>query len=207
MDFAALAQQCAATVHPQTMAAVVRVESGFNPFAIGVVGGRLERQPVNQAEAVATAKALEAAGYNFSVGLSQVNRYNLARFGLDYETAFDACSNLRAGAAILKDCFDRAKATGADDQPALQAAFSCYYSGNFSTGFRADFPGQPSYVQKVLNSASAPGTRTALAIPVVGSTPRREAGKRSVASLSRPGPTGLDADAFSGGAETEMVFR
>ena len=35
---------------------VVRVESSGNPYAIGVVGGRLQRQPKNLAEAVATAK-------------------------------------------------------------------------------------------------------------------------------------------------------
>ncbi|EPT7341098.1 hypothetical protein ACVR8P_005750 [Pseudomonas aeruginosa] len=41
LDFMVLAQQCAPTVAPQTMAAVVQVESSFNPYAIGVVGGRL----------------------------------------------------------------------------------------------------------------------------------------------------------------------
>ena len=79
MDFIALAEQCAPSVHPQTMAAVARVESGFNPFAIGVVGGRLVRQPVNKAEAVATAKSLEQNRFKISMGLGQVNRYNLPK--------------------------------------------------------------------------------------------------------------------------------
>ena len=56
---------------------VVRVESSGNPYAIGVVGGRLQRQPKNLAEAVATAKMLEQKGFNFSLGLAQVNRYIL----------------------------------------------------------------------------------------------------------------------------------
>lgn len=168
LDFIALAQQCAPTVHPNTLAAVVRVESGFNPYAIGVVGGRLERQPTNKAEAVATAKALESMGYNFSLGIGQVNRYNLPKYGLDYSAAFEPCENLRVGSLILKDCFDRAKTRFADDQSALQASFSCYYSGNFSTGFRQDFAGQPSYVQKVLNSAATvSGSPAVKAIPVV----------------------------------------
>jgi type IV secretion system protein VirB1 len=38
-------------------------------------------------------------------------------------------------------------------QHALQGAFSCYYSGNYSRGFRPDFKGQPSYVEKVVNNA------------------------------------------------------
>ena len=102
MDFAALAQTCAPAVHPLTMAAIVHVESEFNPYAIGVVGGRLVRQPRNLAEAVATAQSLEKAGYNFSVGVAQVNRYQLAGHGLDYTRAFDACASLRAGAEILE---------------------------------------------------------------------------------------------------------
>lgn len=119
---------------------IVRVESSANPYAIGVVGGQLERQPKTLSEALATAKMLETQGYNFSVGLAQVNRANLSRFGLDsYEDAFDTCSNLSAGAQILADCYSSA---GGD----WGKAFSCYYSGNFTTGFR------DGYVQKVFAS-------------------------------------------------------
>lgn len=148
------------------MAAVARVESGFNPFAIGVVGGRLDRQPTSKDEAVRTAKMLEDAGYNFSVGVTQVNRYNLPKYQLDYDKAFDPCDNLRVGALILKDCFDRARLRVAGEQEALRAAFSCYYSGNFSTGFKPDTSGQPSYVQKVLASAGSKATLPAAEIQV-----------------------------------------
>lgn len=211
MDFVALAQQCAPAVHHQTMAAVARVESGFNPFAIGVVGGRLERQPVNKAEAVATAKALEAAGYNFSLGVSQVNRFNLPKYGIDYEKAFEPCENLRVGSLILKDCFDRAKPRFGDDQQALQAAFSCYYSGNFSTGFRPDFAGQPSYVQKVLNSAGA-GTAAAVAapIPVIRTTAAKPAarpqGQGTRTARVDDSPVLLQAGEASQ-SDSVMVFR
>lgn len=165
LDILALAQQCAPVVHPQTIAAVARVESGLNPFAIGIVGGRLERQPVNKDEAVATARALEMGGFNFSLGLGQVNRHNLSKYGLNYETAFEPCSNLRAASLILKECYDRATGQKLNSQAALQAAFSCYYSGNFSTGFRSDFPGQPSYVQKVLKSSGLVNPIRVIAAP------------------------------------------
>jgi type IV secretion system protein VirB1 len=204
-----MAQQCAPEVHHQTMAAVAHVESGFNPFAIGVVGGRLERQPANKAEAVATAQALEAAGMNFSVGVSQVNRYNLPKYGLSYEAAFDACRNLRVGALILKDCFDRAKPRFGDDQRALQAAFSCYYSGNFSTGFKQDFPGQPSYVQKVLNVATQGGAPAAVAIPLARAQTRTAPTKlaRNPARRS-PETVVLQADpATEPERSSVMVFR
>ena len=32
---------------------------------------------------------------------------------------------------------------------------SCYYSGNFKTGFRADFKGQPPYVTKVFSKVNS----------------------------------------------------
>lgn len=168
VEFNTLAQQCAPGVHPTTLQAVVRTESGFNPYAIGVVGGRLVRQPRDREEAVATAKALEAQGINFSMGLGQVNRTNLARYGLTYETAFDPCENLRAGSAILNDCYQRAVAAMGQGTPALRAAISCYYSGNFTRGETADANGT-SYVQRVVaNAQMASGsTNVVLAIPVV----------------------------------------
>src|SRR5271163_2302233 len=76
LDFVALAQQCAPQVSPVTMAAIVRTESGFNPYAIGVANGRLVRQPASLDEAVSTARALAAGGWNFSAGLAQVNHAN-----------------------------------------------------------------------------------------------------------------------------------
>ncbi|KVL70347.1 lytic transglycosylase domain-containing protein [Burkholderia ubonensis] len=158
LDFATLAQQCAPSVHPTTLQAVVKTESGFNPYAIGVVGGRLVRQPRSRDEAVATARALEAAGWNYSMGLAQVNRANLRIYGLTAETVFDPCANLRAGGAILTDCYTRASAGGRVPQDAVRASLSCYYSGNFTRGFKAD-SGGTSYVQRVAaNAIGASGT-------------------------------------------------
>ncbi|OTP67737.1 lytic transglycosylase domain-containing protein [Caballeronia sordidicola] len=150
VDFNTLAQQCAPGIDPTTLQAVVRTESGFNPFAIGVVGGRLVRQPQNRDEAVATVKSLDAAGWNYSIGLSQVNRSNLSRYGMDANAAFDPCANLRAGAAILSDCYRRASARMGAGQNALRAALSCYYSGNFKRGYVSD-SGTSSYVQRIVS--------------------------------------------------------
>lgn len=95
----------------EVMQHVVRIESSRNPYAIGVVGGRLVREPRGLAEAVATAKMLEQKGYNFSLGLGQVNRYNLQKYGLaTYEMAFDKCPNLVAASKILAECHSRSGA-------------------------------------------------------------------------------------------------
>ena len=154
--FSALAMACAPAVHASTAQALVTVESGFNPHAIGVVGGVLDRQPRNRGEALATADHLQAAGWNFSVGLAQINVRNFERLGLTAATAFDPCQNLRAMQAVLGECFERSLSR-APPQAALRQALSCYYSGNFVTGFRH------GYVQRVA-SAVPPG-RGASGVP------------------------------------------
>lgn len=148
---------CPVAVPANVMHHVVRVESSFNPYAIGVVGGRLLRQPKTLAEALATVRMLEGRGYNFSLGLAQVNRYNLAKYGLDsYEKAFQQCPNLLAGSRILAECHSR---SGGD----WGKSFSCYYSGNFTTGFRH------GYVQKIYASMQGAARSAGLAMPVIAS--------------------------------------
>ena len=150
--FAALALACAPAVHLGTAQALVAVESSFNPHAIGVVGGTLERQPRRRAEAVATVHALQAAGWNFSVGLGQINVSNFSRLGLTVDSAFDPCTNLAAMQTVLIECFERATPPNAkppEDQATLRRALSCYYSGNFVTGF------QHGYVRKVMTAAGS----------------------------------------------------
>ncbi len=169
LEFIALAQQCAPTVAPQIMAAIVNVESSYNPYAIGVVKGRLQRQPKNIQEAVATAKALAAAGWNFSIGIAQVNRYNLPKYNLTYEQGFEPCSNLWAGSKILENCFIRADNNQRTQQEALKAAISCYYSNNFTRGFKPDVRGKPSYVEKVVASAEEP-IRVIPVVPAIQTT-------------------------------------
>ena len=134
---------------------VVHVESSFNPYAIGVVGAHLVRQPHNLSEAITTARMLASRGYNFSLGLAQVNRYNLAKYGLaSYTQAFQACPNLQAGAQILAQCMAR---SGND----WGKAFSCYYSGNFISGY------QQGYVQKIFASMRGPNSVDATGSPAI----------------------------------------
>ena len=149
VDFMHTAQQCAPAVHHRTMLYLSRGESSLNEFAIGVVGGRLIKQPRNLAEAVATAKVLIARKINFSAGISQVNYYNWARFGLTVENVFSPCHNLSAGSAILSECFQRAeRKKGGGAQSNIQYALSCYYSNNFTTGFKE------GYVRSIMRYAS-----------------------------------------------------
>ena len=148
--FLAFALACAPQVDADTARALVQVESGFNPWAIGVVGGALERQPQDRAEALATARVLRHAGWNFSVGLAQINIANVDRLGLTLEDAIEPCANLAAMQTVLRDCFDRAGSSepnAVHPQVALRAALSCYYSGNFTTGMKQ------GYVHQVARAA------------------------------------------------------
>ncbi|MGN2252091.1 transglycosylase SLT domain-containing protein [Frateuria sp. GZRe12] len=158
---------------------VIQAESGGNRFAIGIVGSRLERQPRNLGEAIATARMLETKGYDFSLGIAQINRSNLPRYGLStYEQAFDACANLTAGARILAECYGRS----GDD---WGKAFSCYYSGNFTTGYR------DGYVQRIIASFDVDPLRTSEPITVRPQTTEHPAGEWAPAA--RPARAGSSA--------------
>nr|WP_306509801.1 transglycosylase SLT domain-containing protein [Pseudomonas syringae] len=82
---------------------IVKTESSFNPYAIGVVGKVLPRQPQSLDEAVLAVKKLVAEGADFSIGLGQINRqhFDVSR----PEPVFEPCTNLRMTAAVLGQCY------------------------------------------------------------------------------------------------------
>lgn len=150
--FLALAMKCAPDVSPDTLSRIVKTESGFNPWAIGVVGTPLNRQPQTKEEALSAIKLLVNNKANFSVGLAQINRQY---FDVkDIESIFSPCTNLKMGSDILKDCYSRALGESDTEQQALKKSFSCYYSGNYTRGFKKESNGT-SYVERVV-SANTP---------------------------------------------------
>jgi type IV secretion system protein VirB1 len=61
--------------------------------------------------------------------------------------------------AVLTECFDRAQRKSvwaSADQAALRAALSCYYSGNFTTGFRHGYVGKVVAAAKNATRLSPP---------------------------------------------------
>lgn len=145
----ALAQQCSPNVEAHSMATLVHTESSNNPFNIGVVGATLAVAPKTKEEAIQTATTLLKSGANFSVGLGQLNIHNLEPLGISLADAFDPCTNLRGAATILTACYTRAVAESGEGQPALQKAYSCYYSNNFNRGFESDGGTKGSYVLRI----------------------------------------------------------
>lgn len=154
---------CQSALQAPVMQQIYQVESSFNPFAIGVVGGRLVRQPKNLGEAVATAVYLARLGRNFSVGQGQVNRVHFSTLGwnADIRSGFDVCKNVIAAHDIFKKCYARAIASGftaKQDYSATDAALSCYYSGSLSAG--KTNPDITRYINAVL-AAGPKGAETA----------------------------------------------
>ena len=176
MDLAAIAEQCAPSVASRTLESIASVESASNPFAIGIVGAKLERQPRTLAEATVTARMLEREGYNYSLGLLQVNRANFQRFGLTIDTAFDPCHNLNAGSRIFADCYKRAGGL----THVLGDALSCFYSNNFKTGYR------DGYVAQYQKTGALEPSIGVSPIPVVTATrgrTRKAAGRAGDAAM------------------------
>jgi len=188
----ALASQCAPSVAPETVLAIVQTESSGDPFALNVNGGRQPARQSNAADAAATARRFVAAGYSVDLGLGQINSRNMRWLGLTWETVFDPCTNVAALGRVLTTNYNAVKA-GRDSQSALRVALSMYNTGSQTRGFRN------GYVAKVIGNAGVAnsGISYAMAMPTTvapASTDLREllisenAAPHAPATISRPPP-------------------
>jgi len=99
-------------------------------------------------KAIAYVNDLDRQGKNYSAGLMQINSKNFTSYGVNNETVFDLCSNIKAGAKILTENYIRQG--GDDEQINLRKALSRYYSGNDKRGFTKEFNVDgKSYVERV----------------------------------------------------------
>jgi type IV secretion system protein VirB1 len=146
----ALAATCAPQVAPQTLAAIVQVESARDPLAIGINGGGRRAVRVTTPEAAAAyAESLIGAGHSVDLGLAQINSRNLGWLGLTPRAAFDPCRNLAAGARVLEAAYQRAAPAPGQEQAGLRAALSYYNTGHATRGLRN------GYVARVTAAAGA----------------------------------------------------
>lgn len=147
----ALASQCAPSVAPETVLAIIQTESSGEQFALNVNGGRQPARQGNAADAAATARRYVAAGYSVDLGLGQINSRNMRWLGLTWETVFDPCTNVAALARVLTTNYNAVRA-GRDPQTALRVALSMYNTGSQTRGFRN------GYVAKVVGNAGVVST-------------------------------------------------
>lgn len=150
MDLFALYQECAPRVHPETMAHIVQHESRGNPWALNVNGvGTID---VKGAAAIEAAQNYLIQGYTVDVGLGQINSENFSWLGLDLQTAFDPCTNIKAAATVLTENYLNALPNHDTAKAAMDEALSRYNTGDAKRGLKN------GYVEKVRNSEPAPAT-------------------------------------------------
>lgn len=143
---AAALHACAPEAAPDTMAAIIAVESGGWPYAINDKTARRSYRPRTRAEALRVAAAALRAGHSVDVGIAQVNSGNFRAFNVDAATMLDPCANLRVGSAILANAYRTAAARYPERPEALWHAIIAYNSGSIYAGER--------YVRSVVAAAS-----------------------------------------------------
>ncbi len=114
--------------------AIAKVESDFNPYAINVnVDGRSVKEyyPKTKEEAKVVLNYLITHGYNFDVGIAQINVVNIQRWGLNPYSLLNPCYNLDVSARLLRELIQR-----------------------YSLSWRAiwHYNGRPSYAYKVYHA-------------------------------------------------------
>lgn len=151
--------QCAPNVAPETIAAIIRVESGGNAFALGVNGPVRNRpRPQNVQQTASLAHYYMNLGYSVDLGLMQINSNNLPGLGYTVEEILDPCNNLRAGSRILSRGYAGAMKRYGPGQDALRAALSAYNTGNYERGFKNGYVAKyyPGKGVRVIVSATLP---------------------------------------------------
>jgi type IV secretion system protein VirB1 len=119
-------------VHPDTIAAVVAVESGGHPWAIGTPHGAYFLRTRAEATRV-LARSLRTES-SVDIGLMQINSQWLPKLHVAPEALLDPCTNVRVGAAILAANFVAAARPGRSLLATLIAALSAFNSGSETAG-------------------------------------------------------------------------
>ena len=147
MDILTLAGTCGAGVDPVTTAAIVKLESGYQPLVIRDNTLRLTIRPSSREAAGATVRELVRRGDKLAIGLMQVTTPWTERLHLEASRLLDACTNVRVGTWILKENY-RACRQRRDPKAALECALSAYWSGDGRLG--------GAYVNAIYATARSP---------------------------------------------------
>mgnify|MGYP001770675430 CR=1 FL=1 len=86
--------------------AIAKVESGFRPWVINInQNGKSVKviNPKSLTEALVYVRYLHDNGYNYDVGIGQINVWNIKRLKLQPEQLLDPCNNIKVSAYILRE--------------------------------------------------------------------------------------------------------
>lgn len=132
--FLEIAQQCAPKAEAAELAAIVSVESGFNPLIIRINSDKaLASQPQTKAEAIEIATALQIDSQDADLGLGGLSLRSIGQLGLTISDAFDPCKNLAASAQLLANYYASARA-GSNDDPKAYALWTYFGRGDPEPG-------------------------------------------------------------------------
>jgi type IV secretion system protein VirB1 len=180
---AAYLQACASAVAPDTMRAIISVESRGYIYAINdntahasycVPGATVF--PCSGDQAAALAERAVRSGHSVDVGIAQVNSGNFRTYGVSATQMLDPCENLRIGTEILSNAYRRSTARFADERAALWHAIMAYNTGSLYTG--------EAYVRSVVDAALP--TRVTPTVPSI-----KLFQDSMVAMIRRPGTLAL----------------
>lgn len=193
--FIDLAQQCAPQIAVETLAAVVSVESGFQPFAIRINSDHpLADQPRSRSEAIETATILIAEGLDIDLGLGGISSGDLGRLGISVADSFDFCLNLKASATLLTSYYQVALQDGATDAQAQTVMLRSYYGrGDASAGEMVGYDRQVAAAREKLAQRIASIEITEVA-PTEASLAEK-AGESKAAAGATPEPSSAPAQA------------
>lgn len=129
--FIDIAQSCAPMIEVQTLAGVISLESGFQPFAIRINSGKpLAAQPTSKAEAIELATSLVADHQDVQIGLGGISVEELRKLELSISEGFEPCLNLKATATLLNGYYRLALQGGAKAAQAETVMLQSYYGRN-----------------------------------------------------------------------------
>lgn len=144
-----LLSQCGAGVHPDTLNAIIKVESNYNELAINDNSTGISHRPKSKEEAIELTKYFYSVGHSLDVGLMQINSLHFNESGIDYTMLFDPCYNISIGTNILKSFYKDHSLNNPTDPPeiTLLKALSSYNTGRPHKGKK--------YVNKILKAAGS----------------------------------------------------
>ena len=130
LAFIELAHRCAPQVEIDQLAAVVQVQSGFNPFSIRVGWpGVLSPAPKNKGEAISAAVEAIDDAKPVRLGLAGLEARQLGRLGLSIGEAFDPCRNLEGVAVAFATGETEAMTAGLSGSPRHRFVFGHVFLG------------------------------------------------------------------------------
>jgi len=127
------------------LAAIRKVESGGDPWAIHDNATGATHRSGSEAAAVELASRLIATGHDIDMGAFQINSRQLGRAGVSLTRLFDPTVNAALARTIFTEFHTAAKALFGDNDAALQRAIGAYNAGNVRAA-------NPRYVDRVLRA-------------------------------------------------------